>query len=200
MKYSKEELERLIVIEGHSYEDVGRMYSVTGAAIKKAAIRLGVVLPKRRKVNPKETFNKGLGKTTFICLNCGKECVKYQSSNGKFCSHKCQSDFQYKEYIKRWLSGEESGTINKFSTSKSVRRYLFEINNSSCQKCGCSDVNEFTGKSILQIHHIDGNPTNNSPSNLELLCPNCHAKTENYGNRNKNGSHARSVYFGRAKE
>ena len=28
----------------------------------------------------------------------------------------------------------------------------------------------------LDINHIDGNRTNNDPSNLEVLCKNCHAK------------------------
>ncbi len=27
---------------------------------------------------------------------------------------------------------------------------------------------------------------NNSEDNLQLLCPNCHALTENFGSRNKN--------------
>lgn len=39
----------------------------------------------------------------------------------------------------------------------------------------------------LQLHHIDGNPTNNSLNNLQLLCPNCHSQTENYcGKANNN--------------
>jgi hypothetical protein len=200
MKYTKEELEDLIITKGLSYEEIGRQYSVTGSAIRKAASRFGIVLPKRRTINSSETFNKGKGKSTFICLNCGKECSKYPSTTAKFCSSKCQHEYQYKQYIQRWLNGEESGTVNNFSTSKCVRRYLFEVNNNACQVCGCDDINEFSGKSILQIHHIDGNPTNNRPENLMLLCPNCHAKTENYGNRNKNSFHARSVYFGRAKD
>lgn len=36
----------------------------------------------------------------------------------------------------------------------------------------------------LELHHIDGDKQNNILSNLELLCPNCHAKTDNYRIRN----------------
>jgi hypothetical protein len=32
----------------------------------------------------------------------------------------------------------------------------------------------------LELHHIDGDNTNNKIENLQLLCPNCHAKTPSY--------------------
>ena len=32
----------------------------------------------------------------------------------------------------------------------------------------------------LQLHYIDGNHNNNKLDNLQLLCPNCHAQTDNY--------------------
>lgn len=36
-----------------------------------------------------------------------------------------------------------------------------------------------------QIHHIDGDTKNNTLENLIMICPNCHAQTENYrGNAN----------------
>ena len=35
----------------------------------------------------------------------------------------------------------------------------------------------------LELHHINGNNKDNSFSNLQLLCPNCHALTDNYRNR-----------------
>lgn len=34
--------------------------------------------------------------------------------------------------------------------------------------------------------HKDGNHLNNELENLELLCPNCHALTENWRGKNKN--------------
>lgn len=37
----------------------------------------------------------------------------------------------------------------------------------------------------LELHHIDGNNLNNNLSNLTLLCPNCHALTDNYRGKNK---------------
>lgn len=52
-------------------------------------------------------------------------------------------------------------------------------------KCDCCGVSEWNGKPItLQLHHIDGDDTNNSIDNIRLLCPNCHSQTVNYrGNK-----------------
>lgn len=57
-KYNKSELENLIINENLSYEAIGRMYDVSGNAIKKAAKRLGIELPKRRVINECEDFVK----------------------------------------------------------------------------------------------------------------------------------------------
>jgi len=37
----------------------------------------------------------------------------------------------------------------------------------------------------LEIHHRDGDRTNNLLHNIELLCPNCHALTGNYRGKRK---------------
>ena len=37
----------------------------------------------------------------------------------------------------------------------------------------------------LSLHHIDGDRHNNVFENLQILCPNCHAQTDNYGSKNK---------------
>ena len=47
---------------------------------------------------------------------------------------------------------------------------------------------------------IDGlNEAINAENNLELLCPNCHSLTENFGSRNKNATEGRSKYYGKSK-
>ena len=56
--YNKEELEQWILVENQTYEEIGRRLGVTGAAIKKAAKRLGIELPVRRCKNESEHFNK----------------------------------------------------------------------------------------------------------------------------------------------
>ena len=197
-KNEKNELERLIKYENLSYEEIGRKYGCSGSNIKKVAYRLGIELPIRRKVNETETFNRDKGKFG-ICKNCGKEFKLYQGTSGKYCSQTCQREYEYEEWLKRWKSGLEDGVSGGYSVSKRIRRYLFEKFDSKCEKCGWGEINEYTGNVPLQIHHIDGNCLNNSEENLQLLCPNCHSLTENFGSRNINATEGRSEYFGSEK-
>ena len=53
------------------------------------------------------------------------------------------------------------------------------IKERKCEMCGTT---EWFGKPIkLHLHHKDGDHLNNELENLELLCPNCHSYTDNYG-------------------
>lgn len=81
-------------------------------------------------------------------------------------------------------NGEEDGLTSIGAISKTIRRYLFEKNNNACELCGWSVVHPKTGTVPLQIHHIDGDCRNNKEENLQLLCPNCHTLTENWGRLN----------------
>lgn len=57
------------------------------------------------------------------------------------------------------------------------------IKKHQCEKCQRKTWN---GQLIpLEIHHVDGDARNNTPENIKLFCPNCHAQTPNYGGRNK---------------
>lgn len=52
-----------------------------------------------------------------------------------------------------------------------------------CERCGLKEW--LNAKIPLELHHINGNPKNNCIENLQVLCPNCHALTDNYRGRNK---------------
>jgi len=61
-----------------------------------------------------------------------------------------------------------------------LKKYLFELElkEKKCESCN-NDI--WLGKLIpLELHHIDGDNLNNNLTNLEILCPNCHALTDNY--------------------
>ena len=52
-----------------------------------------------------------------------------------------------------------------------------------CDKCGYS---EWMGEPIpLEVHHINGDNLDNRFENLQVLCPNCHAQTENFRGKGK---------------
>lgn len=50
-----------------------------------------------------------------------------------------------------------------------------------CDDCGIIKWNNKTLE--LDVHHINGDRTDNRLDNLIFLCPNCHRQTENWGNR-----------------
>ena len=117
------------------------------------------------------------------CANCGIP-IPHQN---KYCSHKCQLDYEQKEWEKKWFAGEVSGNINPVWTSYSnrVKTYLFRIYDSKCAKCGWGEINPHTGTIPLEVEHIDGNPYNTIPENVTLLCPNCHSLTATYRGANR---------------
>lgn len=48
-----------------------------------------------------------------------------------------------------------------------------------CANCGC-DGHWRGGEIALELHHINGINNDNRIENLQFLCPNCHALTDNY--------------------
>jgi hypothetical protein len=116
------------------------------------------------------------------CRVCGKE---VGLPVGIYCSTKCQREFCYREYIERWKRGEVSGSCKGECCSPHVRRYLTEIQEEQCAECGWDKRHPITKKVPLQIHHINGDPDDNSPENVVLLCPNCHSLTSTFGALNK---------------
>lgn len=62
-----------------------------------------------------------------------------------------------------------------------ARDYLIAEAGNECSLCGWSECNPVLGRPILTIEHIDGDWSNNSYSNLKVLCYNCHTLTSTFG-------------------
>lgn len=73
-----------------------------------------------------------------------------------------------------WRGGVGQDYPEEFS--KSLKKFIRERDNHTCQICGCATYNgKGTKGKIGQIHHITGNKNDNSYDNLILFCINCHA-------------------------
>lgn len=192
-KYSKEELEKYIFVDNFSYEKIGRIYNVTGNAIKKAALRCGLKLPKRRYINPTETFNKGKEIIKYdkgFCLNCGKEFVKYSNKTNKFCNNKCQGEYKHKKKYEEFLKGGESIMRANYNPKK-FKDFIIAEQNGVCAIC--SQTQMWNDKPLVFVlDHIDGNAANNKRDNLRCICPNCDSQLDTFKSKNKNS--ARNYY------
>ena len=123
-----------------------------------------------------------------VCVNCGCTISGRKISTRKYCSHKCQIEYQQKQWEEKWLSGEISGfseTDHWGNVPDRIRTYLFKKFDSKCSICGWGERNKYTGKIPLEVEHIDGNHSNNRPENLTLICPNCHSLTKTYRGANR---------------
>jgi len=64
-----------------------------------------------------------------------------------------------------------------------IRRKVLEEQDYKCNSCG---ISEWMGKPItLELEHKNGIRTDNTRSNLEGLCPNCHSLTHTWRGRNR---------------
>ena len=79
----------------------------------------------------------------------------------------------------------ETSIFKKYNTpikGGALLKPLIELRGHQCE---CCKNTEWLGQPInLQVHHIDGDRTNNELDNLQLLCLNCHSYTDNFGSKN----------------
>ena len=123
------------------------------------------------------------------CLNCENVVTSYK---GKYCSNKCQKEFEWKE-LKALIVEDTNNDLGVCLQQKNAcyKKFLIEQKTASCEECGWNKRNTFTNTTPIELEHIDGDCTNNKLSNLKLLCPNCHSLTPTYKGANKGNGSAR---------
>lgn len=82
-----------------------------------------------------------------------------------------------------WNKGKRLKEWSNYSRSSYVKPHLIKERGHICE-C-CKNTRWLDQEIKLEVHHIDKNRTNNNPSNLQLLCPNCHSVTEGWRRRRK---------------
>ncbi len=116
-----------------------------------------------------------------VCKYCGKP-IQNIFKELDFCCNECRTRYFYELKVNDWL--ENPSNVKTTFIPRYIKQWLKETRGEKCEICGWHETNEFTNTIPLQIHHIDGDCTNNSPENLQILCPNSHSLTNNYCSRN----------------
>lgn len=184
MKYDKSELNKLINEDNLSYEVIGRMFGVSGSAIKKAALRLGLILPRKRKINPNETFNKGIVRNEVKrCVECSTEYIVYYEKQNDCCSLTCANKYRHKFKYQLLIDGDPSIMRSNYTPSVFKDDILLEQDN-KCVVCNCEPYHNGQ-RLVFILDHIDGDAANNKRDNLRLVCPNCDSQLPTYKSKNK---------------
>lgn len=89
-----------------------------------------------------------------------------------------------KMYMPIRFSDDEVFCLNSNVSQQTLKkRYLGKRKKIYC--CDICSIKIWNGNSItFALDHIDGNSSNNSLSNLRLLCPNCHSQTSTFAGKN----------------
>ena len=97
------------------------------------------------------------------CVMCGKPILA--SLHKKTCSRSCANT--YRTGIRYKLGRQKK---DKVKAQQSLKIRLLKDRGGVCERCSCNTYE------ILHIHHKNRDRGNNDMENLELICPNCHAK------------------------
>lgn len=130
--------------------------------------------------------NKGIKDQVFTCEACGQEFgFKSYSNAHRFCNVQCAGQAKRNESRELFQQGQLKGR-------EVIYHLLVERDGDKCAICS---ITEWNGRPIrLWVDHIDGDATNNAPTNFRLVCPNCDSQSETFGARNRgNGRKSRGL-------
>jgi hypothetical protein len=90
--------------------------------------------------------------------------------------------------------------LHPLYSSGDLRKRLISENIYPAKCNGCNNDKWRDVPIPLELEHKDGNPTNHELSNLELLCPNCHAQTSTYCGGNAKRHNTKKSIIAKNKE
>ena len=82
-----------------------------------------------------------------------------------------------------WSKNMKLKDWSSYKRPDRIKVHLIKERGHQCENCNNTDWMD--KQIILELDHIDGDRTNNDPSNLRLLCPNCHSQTPTWRRRKK---------------
>jgi len=133
----------------------------------------------------------------FCCEISSNKCPEQKRKNKEGCLNAYRKNttllrgFQIKdsrseEWRKKSQESRKLNIMSKPFKERSIeqkKKQILEEQNGKCLSCS---IDSWLEKKIsLELHHVDGNHSNDERENLQLLCPNCHSLTNNYCNKGK---------------
>lgn len=212
-KYNKEDLEKYLN-EEKSYKEIGKIYGVSPSSIYRAVKSFGLSPKKKKSRNltkPKIVINSvdnnifsdyvknslsiaevarlvGIDNNkinTSVYREIHKRIDKLKLDTSHFTGGAWNVGDRFRKIDKGYPLNEVLVKNSSYKCTNSLKLKLFNEGVKE-RRCECCGITEWNGKPApLQLHHIDGDNTNNSLENLQVLCPNCHAQTDNYCSKNK---------------
>ena len=114
-----------------------------------------------------------------VCQNCLKM-LNYKGSKSDNSAYRHSVEFDLTEFFATYSSfframpkGTEESNVNYSESWSEISKRYREKKNYTCEKCR---VNLSHFKSLCHTHHINGVKSDNSETNLQVLCADCHRK------------------------
>ena len=129
-------------------------------------------------------------KREIKCLECWILFHPLKSSKVKnFCSRECASKNRNDKKMEEIFQSLINWTCKIGHGLRTIKKSMIKHFWHTCFSCWLS--NWLSWPIPLEVHHINWKSLDHRLENLQLLCPNCHALTDNYKFKNKKSDRER---------
>lgn len=201
INWEKEKLNlKKLLDEGRTIKSISDLYNISETTLRRHLKELDL---KKKRININSNYKSDINSFkqavnnsksfSDVCINLGLRPAGGNITSIKKRIEKLNLDISHFDYgkskkKKNIINDDDlfskSNPLTSRSQNSNVIKSRLLSKNYKEHKCECCGNTEWNGKPIpLQLHHINGDYTDNRLTNLQLLCPNCHAQTDNYCKR-----------------
>lgn len=184
---TRQEVERLLA-EDWKQADIARHLGISKGTVAYHVRRLGIP--------PDERFNRRYDWAAVQAahdsgLRAGECCERFGMSKATWTSAVQRGDVTPHDWrvpLEGLLVAGRTATRRSHLKQRLIKA---ELKEDRCEQCG---LTHWAGTRLsMQLHHVNGGGLDNRLENLQLLCPNCHSLTDNWGGRNKGRSNGKAT-------